>query len=212
MEQLRVILASRYPIVRLGLRRLLESTPDIAVVAETGDGAQVLHLVRHLAPDALLLDPALDGIPGAEVVRRLQETVSPLRVLVVSHGADDEAMFELIDAGVQGYLLADEAPEAIVAAAHGVAQGESGWLSRRVIQKVMRRRAVGDAGLDRLTPREREVARLMTAGLSNRQIAEKLCLGERTVKFHVSNIFDKLGLSSRSEVVLWGVRHGLVEK
>jgi len=212
MKHLRVVLASGYPIVRLGLRQLLEPTCNILVVGEAHDGAQMLHLVDQLAPDVLLLDPCLHGITGVEAVQRLGTSGSAARVLVLSHRADDECVFDLIDAGVLGYLLMDEEPEAILAAAYGVARGEGGWFSRRVTEKVARRAPRDDGGLSLLTPRELEVARLMTLGLDNRRIAEKLCLRERTVKYHVGNVYSKLGVSSRSEVVLWGVRHGLVEK
>lgn len=206
------MLAIRSPVVRLGLRRLLESTPDVLVVSEAGDGAQLLRLLAQPAVDVLLLDPHLRRISGVEVVRRLRASASSPRVLVLSHRADDECIFDLIDAGVLGCLLSDEVPEAILAAVHGVARGQGGWFSREVTERVAMRASNGDGGLGVLTPRELQVARLMSSGLRNRDIADKLCLSERTVKYHVTNIYSKLGVSSRSELVLWGVRHGLVEK
>lgn len=212
MKQLRVIVASGYPVVCLGLRQLLEATAGIPVVGETDEGAAALHMVEQLAPDLLVLNPPLRGMTGVEVAQRLRTSRSRTRVLAFGHTVDDQAVFDLLDSGVLGYLLMDEEPEAIVAAVRGVARGEGGWLSRRVAERVARRAcSAAEKGPGLLTPRQLEVARLITLGLDSRRIAGKLCITERTVKYHVGNIYSQLGISSRTEILLWGMRHGLAE-
>ncbi len=139
MKTIRVVLAEDHPVVREGIRTLLERAPDLVVVAEASDGQEALRLVEEMAPDVLLLDMEMPGLTGVEVARRLQAARSPVRILALSSHDDDQYIFGLLEAGAAGYLLKEEATEAIVAAVRGVARGEVGWLSRPVAQKVMRR-------------------------------------------------------------------------
>ena len=139
MKTIRVVLAEDHPVVREGIRTLLERALDLVVVAEASDGQEALRLVEEMAPDVLLLDMEMPGLTGVEVARRLQAARSPVRILALSSHDDDQYIFGLLEAGAAGYLLKEEAPEAIVAAVRGVARGEVGWLSRSVAQKVMRR-------------------------------------------------------------------------
>ena len=208
METIRVILADDHPVVREGIRSLLEQAPDILVVAEASDGAEALHLAEELTPDVLLLDMEMPGVTGVEVARRLRAAGSPVRVLALSAYDDEQYIFGLLEAGAAGYLLKDEAREGIVAAVRGVARGEEGWLSRPVAEKVMQRIGKGTEGVCPLTGRELDVLRLLAQGWTNARIAEELGVGERTVKFHMENLLGKLGVDSRTEAVVEGIRRG----
>src|SRR5947207_4195665 len=148
MSAIRVVLVDDHPVVRAGIRHLLEQAPDLTVAGEASDGVEALHLAAELAPDVLLLDMELPGLSGVEVARRLQAAGSPVRVLALSAHDDPQYIFGLLTSGAAGYLTKDEAPQTIVEAVRGVARGEKGWLSRRVTAKVMQReRAAHQTGL-----------------------------------------------------------------
>ena len=208
METIRVILADDHPVVREGIRSLLDKAPDITVVAEASDGAEALRLAEGLTPDVLLLDMEMPGVTGVEVARRLRAAGSPVRVLALSAYDDEQYIFGLLEAGAAGYLLKDEAREGLVAAVRGVARGEMGWLSRPVAEKVMRRVGKGTEEVCPLTGRELDVLRLLAQGWTNARIAEELGVSERTVKFHMENLLGKLGVDSRTEAVVEGIRRG----
>lgn len=216
MEAIRVLLADDHPVVREGIRSLLERAPDIVVLAEVSDGAEALRLAEELAPDVLLLDMEMPGahpepaewVTGVEVARRLRAARSPVRVLALSAYDDEQYIFGLLDAGAAGYLLKDEAREAIVAAVRGVAQGEVGWLSRPVAEKVMRRMREETEEVCPLTERELDILRLLAKGWTNARMAEELRISKRTVKFHVENLLGKLGVGNRTEAVVEGIRRG----
>ena len=217
MEVIRVVLADDHPVVREGIRNLLERASDVVVVAEASNGEEALRLAEELTPDVLLLDMEMPGarpepaewVTGVEVARRLRATGSPVRVLALSGYDDEQYIFGLLEAGAAGYLLKDEAMEAIVAAVRGVARGEEGWLSRPVAEKVMRR-ARGEVKEDvcLLTERELDVLRLLAKGWTNARIAQELAIGERTVAFHVENLLEKLGVGNRTQAVVEGIRRG----
>jgi len=208
MEAVRVVLADDHPVVREGIRSLLERAPDIVVVAEASDGGEALRLAEELAPDVLVLDMEMPGVTGVEVARRLRAADSPVRVLALSAYDDDQYVFGLLEAGAAGYLLKDEAMEAIVAAVRGVARGEVGWLSRPVAEKVMRRMREETEEVCPLTERELDVLRLLAKGWTNARIAQELIVSERTVRFHVENLLKKLEVSSRTEAVVTAIQKG----
>ncbi len=211
MQAIRVVLADDHPVVRTGIRTFLEQAADIEVLAEAEDGKAALRLAEELEPDVLLLDMELPGITGVEVTRRLQAAGSLVRVLALSAYDDEQYVFGLLDAGAAGYLLKDEALEAIVAAVRGVARGEGGWFSRQVAEKVVawaRGERAAPPGVARLTEREVEVLRLLARGRSNARIAQELAVSERTMKFHVENLLGKLGVGNRTEAVMEGIRRG----
>lgn len=211
-KTIRVVLADDHPVVREGLRNLLERAPDITVVAEAGDGQEALRLAEELTPDVLLLDIEMPGMTGVEVARRLRAAGSPVRVLALGAYDDELYIFGLLEAGAAGYLLKDEAIEAIVAAVRGgVAGGEEGFFSRRVAGKIVRRRQEGKESCP-LTEREQEVLRLLAKGWSNARIAQELAISERTVRYHLQNIYNKIGVSTRGEAIVWAVREGFGER
>lgn len=216
MATIRIVLVDDHPVVRAGIRTLLEQAPDLVVVGEAGDGTAALRLIADLAPDVLLLDMELPGLSGVEVARRLQAAGSPVRVLALSAHDDPYYIFGLLASGAAGYLTKDEAPQAIVEAVRGVARGEAGWLSRRVMAKVVRReQPVHQAGplpLTSLSARERQVLRLVARGQDNEQIASTLNIAVGTVRTHVATIFSKLEVHKRSEAVAWAWQHGLMDE
>lgn len=208
MRLLRVVLADDHPIVRSGIRVLLESAPDITVVGEASGGVEALRLVVELVPDVLLLDMEMPDLSGVEVARQLKSAGSPVRILALSAYDDGQYILELLAIGAAGYLTKEEAPEAIVDAVRGVARGEEGWLSRRAAASMVAWTRRDQAGGALLTERETEVMRLLARGWTNNHIADELSLSERTVRFHLRNIYDKLGVDSRGEAIAWAFREG----
>jgi len=206
---IRVVLVDDHPLVRAGMRHLLEKTADIVVVGETGEGIEALRLIDELAPDVLLLDMEMPSQSGVEIARRLQATRSPTRILAISAYDDEHYIIALLASGAAGYLTKDEALEKIDEAVRGVARGEEGWLSRRAAAQVAAWTRKGSPQESSLTEREIEILRLLARGSTNGAVAEALLVSERTVRFHVKNICDKLGVATRAEAIAWAERHGL---
>ncbi len=207
-DRVRVLLADDHPIVREGIRRLLEKAPDLLVVGEVSDGADALRQAKELAPDVLILDMEMPTLTGVEVAQQLRAEGASVRVLALSAYDDTQYIFGVLESGAAGYLLKDEAPEAIVKAVRGIARGEEGWLSRRVTEKVMRRAKVEEAAPCPLTQRELEVLYWAAKGLTATGIAEKLSISERTAGFHMENVLRKLEVSSRTEAVVEAISRG----
>jgi DNA-binding NarL/FixJ family response regulator len=209
---IRIVLADDHPVVRSGIRTMLEKAADFVVVGEASNGLDALALVEQLAPDVLLLDMEMPGMAGLDVARRLHTNGSPVRVLALSAHDDEQYIFGLLDHGASGYLTKDEAPSTIIEAIRGVAHGEDGWISRRVAGKlVQRKRMTLEAATAALSDRERDVLRLMGHGYDNIHIAETLFISEGTVKNHVTHIYSKLNLRTRAEAVAWAWQHGLIQ-
>ena len=206
-ETIRVLLADDHPALRLGLRVLLERAPDVELVGEAEDGEEALALIEKLQPDVVVLDCELPEMEGVEVAQEIRRRDLPVRVLALSSYDDERYVRGMLDAGAVGYLLKDEAPQAIVAAVRAAARGE-GYFSPAVAAKVTAwSRGERPGGL---TEREVEVLTLVAEGLPNKQIASQLQVAERTVNFHVSNILHKLGAASRVEATVWAKEQGVI--
>jgi len=214
VNKIRVVVADDHPIVRLGICNALRDEPSIEVVGEAADGSQAVQLALALQPDVFILDIQMPEKDGVAVARELRASCPDVRILVLSAHADDRYVLGMLSEGLDGYLLKDDAVEQVVSAVHTVAQGET-WLSPQIASKVVRhstgREPSSRLGPDQPTEREMEVLELMAQGLSNDEIAESLCVTERTVRFHVSNLFAKLRTSSRVETVVKAIRLGLVD-
>src|SRR5262245_35786218 len=168
---IRVVLTDDHPVVRSGIRQLLEKASDIVVVGEAGDGAGTLRLVNELSPDVLLLDMELPGETGVQVARQLQAAGAPVRILALSAYDDEQYIVGSLSSGAAGYLTKEEALERIAEAVRGVAHGEDGWLSRRAAAQVAAWTRKESSHTNGLTQREIEVVRLAARGWTNDQIA-----------------------------------------
>lgn len=211
-EVIRVLIVDDHPVVRQGLRSFLSSREGIEVVGEAGDGEQAVAEVERLGPDVVLMDLVMPGAGGVVAIRRIGDADPSARVLVLTSFSSDDQVVPAVQAGAAGYLLKDVAPADLEAAVRAVHRGEA-LLDPSVVAGVMAEvasgRAPAAAGLDDLTRRERDVLRLLGAGLSNRQLAAELFVSEKTVKTHVSSILAKLRLTDRTQAALWAVRHGV---
>ncbi|MBK1788218.1 response regulator transcription factor [Prauserella sp. ASG 168] len=209
-----VLLVDDEQLVRTGLRAILESEPDLTVVAEAADGAEVPGLVSRHRPDVVLMDvrmPTVDGIRATEHL--LSTSEFPPKVVVVTTFENDDYVYDALRAGASGFLLKRARPEEIVAAVRTVLAGDS-LLFPAAIRRLAARNAPGTArdalSGARLTEREAEVLRLMASGLSNVEIAERLFLGLQTVKTHVGNVLGKLGARDRTQAVIEAYESGFV--
>ena len=219
---IRVIVVDDQELIRAGVVMLLAAEPDLEVVAEASDGAAAVALAAELHPDVVLMDVRMSGTDGITATRRLTadqtgESVDrPTRVLVLTTFADDEVLYGALQAGASGFLLKHAAPADLVSAIRKVARGDA-WIdpavAGRVIAAVSQLRTSASASdLEALlTPRELEVLTMIAHGLSNREIAERLVLGEATVKTHVARIIMKTGCRDRAQAVALAYQSGLVQ-
>jgi len=207
---IRVVLADDFPMVRIGIRSLLERGEDIQVVGEAANGEEVLALVRETNPDVLVLDIKMPRMDGVEVVRKLKSESVSLRILALSAYAEKEFVLSLFEIGVDGYLLKDEAPDMIVDAVRSIARGGQGWFSRRVAAALAGYLKDGGNAAQKLTPRERQVLGLVVLGKTNQEIALNLKVSQSTVEKCMIRIYSKLDVTSRVEAAVRAVRDSLV--
>jgi DNA-binding NarL/FixJ family response regulator len=203
---IRVLLADDHPFIRAGLRTTLESQPDIVVAGEAADGDEARRHCQALRPDVLVLDLNMPGPPATATVAFVQERCPSIRVVVLTAYDDDAYVHGLIEAGVMGYVLKDEAPDALVQAVRSVARGGT-WFSQPVVTKLVRAPARATTTGPPLTERERQLLRLLAQGWDNARIAEELHLGEQTVRNYVSRLYGKLGVQTRAEAIVWARDH-----
>lgn len=217
MNRIRVLLVDDHPIVRGGLRSLLEAQDEIEVVGEAPDGQEGVVTALDLLPDLVLMDIRMPGMNGVEATRQIKAHAPNIKVVMLTSYDDDEQVFEAIRAGASGYVLKDVNPEKLLTAIQAVADGYS-LMSPAIARKVqaeLQRVTTPVVGVlteevIALTPRENEVLGLIAHGHNNREIAAALSISEKTVKTHVSNIFAKLQITDRSQAVLYAARKGLI--
>ena len=209
---IRIVLADDHPVVLSGLEGVFRAARDIEVIAACVDGVEALAAVRAHRPDVLVVDFRMNGMNGLDVARLLRKESSPTKVVVISGELDDEVMIEALRLGVKGLLLKEMAPGQIVECVRTVSAGRS-WMeaqaSGRAIERLIRQEASASELSRTLSPREVELARLAGRGLRSRDIAERLEIGEGTVKAHLYSIYRKLGVKSRVELVLLMREKGL---
>lgn len=215
-ETIRIAVADDHPVVRDGLIAMLETQPGFEVVGQAGSGTEAVALVERTNPDVLLLDLAMPGLDGVGVLRRLREIGSATRVIVFTVFDTDDRIITAVEAGAAGYLLKGVPRDVVFDAVRVVRSGGSllqPVVAARVLRHVASRGGAADSPAGpsaiSLTPRERDVLGHLVRGSSNKQIAAALGVSERTVKFHVSAIFTKLGAGNRTEAVTRAVQAGL---
>jgi len=213
MATIRILLADDHVLVREGTRDLLERQPDMQVVAEAGDGEEAVRLAVAHRPDVALLDIAMPRLSGIEATRQIKHLAPATAILILSAYDDDEYVFALLEAGAAGYLLKNVRGRDLVEAVRSVHAGESALhpvIARKVIERVVQPSPPDrpQEGLELLTERELDVLRLAARGKSNKDIAVELCLSTRTVQSHLSTIFVKMQVGSRTEAVVLALQRG----
>jgi len=214
----RILLADDHPIVRDGLKKLLQLEEDFEVVGEAGDGREVLEKCHELDPDVLLLDLRMPNLDGLSALQALQQTNKRTRVIILTASEDKNEFVQAMKLGCSGIVLKQTAPDLIVKSIRKVNSGEI-WLDSLTTAAVMRQFSTGlesaggggGKGRERspLSAREREIVALVAQGYKNKEMAEKMFISEQTVKNHLHNIFDKLGVSDRLELALYAIHKGL---
>ena len=212
MSKIRIILADDHVILRQGTRQLLEHESDMDVVGEASDGAEAVELVSKLKPDVVIIDVAMPGMNGIEATKKIKEILPGTKILVLTGYDYDEYIFSLLEMGAAGYLLKDVSGDELVGAIRAVYNGEP-VLHPTVMRKLMDRCKTAsprqtETPADVLSEREMEVLKLAVRGKSNKDIAEALDISLRTVQAHMRSIFNKVGVGSRSEAIVCGLKKG----
>jgi two-component system response regulator NreC len=215
MSEIRLLLVDDHEVVRTGLRMLLESQSDIKILAEASTGAEAIQMAREFKPDVVVMDITLPDITGIEATRRLKERQPEIAVVALTIHEDEQYFFEMLQAGASGYVPKRAAPEDLITAIRAAFAGEIyiyPSLAKALVSDYLGRSRSDpqEASLEALTPREAEVLELLAEGLSNDDIADNLVISRHTVARHRENLMGKLNLHSRSELVKYAIRKGLI--
>lgn len=203
--RIRVMVVDDHAIVRQGISDVLGSDEDIEIVALAKSGEEAISLAAELHPDVALMDLSMPGVGGIEATRRTIEASPGVRVVMLTSFAEPQHVNAALDAGAVGYLLKDAEPDELVRGVKAASRGEAPFSPRAagaLLSRRSERREIED-----LTPREREVLDLVGQGLANKQISRRLGIKEKTVKAHLSNVFQRIGVSDRTSAALWAARH-----
>ncbi len=213
-EKIRLLIVDDHPLFRQGVRFYLESIPELKLIGEAENGARALTFLREHQVDVILMDLQMPGMDGVEVTGEIKKEWPETRVLILTSYNSWDKVYSALKSGAAGYILKDAQPKEVLAAIKAVASGGS-FLGPMVASELLNR--INNDPEDRslnlpepLTERELEVLKLLGQGLGNREIAEQLIISEKTVKTHVANILQKLEVSSRTQAVLYAIRHNLI--
>lgn len=204
-----IFIADDHELIRAGIEQFLANQPDIEVVGAASEGAEAVKLCAELKPNVVLMDLAMPGVDGVEATRLITEQVPATRVLVLTSFSDRERILDAIDAGAVGYLLKDAAPDELLRGIRAAARGESP-LSPKAAQTLLATRKER-MEVRELSPRETDVLMLVAQGLANKQIAQRLGISEKTVKAHLVSVFQRIGVSDRTQAAVWAHRRGLLD-
>lgn len=210
---IRILIADDHSVVRAGMHFLMGTEPGIEIIGEADDGEEAVQKALRLRPDVILLDLQMPRKSGVEAITEIMQHWPEARILVLTSFADDDHVFAAIKAGATGYLLKDSSPNDLIQAIRDVYAGESS-LHPKIARKLIREmRQPPDLPLteDPLTERELEVLKLVAQGLSNQDIADRIVVGERTVRAHVSAVLSKLHLANRTQAALYALRQGIAD-
>lgn len=218
---MRILVADDHALIRQGLRKILEMEDDLEVVGESHDGPTTLERARELRPDVVTLDVSMPGMSGLEVARRLRAELPGVKIVILTVHDDQACLLDAVRAGGQAYLLKDSEPARLVEAIRTVHAGGT-YFPREFVSHLVEgyRKAAEEAAAtaearvapgERLTEREQEILRLIGQGATNKEIAERLFISEKTVKNHVSSLLHKLELEGRTQAAIYALRHRLVE-
>jgi len=208
-----LLLVDDHPVVRKGTRDLLEGESDLRVVGEAESGEEAIRRARELRPDVILMDVSMPGMNGIEATKRIKAEMPGVGVLVLTSYDDDAYVFALLEAGAAGYILKNATEDELLGAVRAVAAGESALhpaIARKVLERFSSHQTPSPAE-EMLSPRELEVLRIAATGRTNKEIARDLDISPRTVQVHLANIFSKLGVGSRTEAVLYGIKRGWID-
>ena len=204
-DPIRVVLVDDHAVLRSGLAALLSGAGDIEVVGQAAEGAEAVDVVRRTRPDVVVMDLQMPGVDGVQATSRILTEELGCEVVVLTSYSDSSRIVAALDAGAVGYLLKDADPEDLISGVRAVSRGESP-LHPRVARQLLSARAERSQDVD-LTPREAEVLGLVRQGLANKQIARRLGISERTVKAHLTSVFQRIGVVDRTQAALWAERH-----
>jgi len=216
-NKIRILVADDHPIFRDGLRKLLEAEPDFRVIGEASDGQEAVKLAHELKPDVLLLDLAMPRQPGLDALRELSAAATPVRTILLTVAIEKAQLVEALQLGARGVVLKETSTELLLKSIRSVVAGQY-WVGREAVTDLVRvlRDLIPAAGEEAkkkafgLTPRELEIVSAIVLGYTNKDIARKFTISEDTVKHHLTNIFDKVGVSNRLELALFAIEHRLV--
>jgi DNA-binding NarL/FixJ family response regulator len=202
-----LVLAEDHPVVRMGLERMLANESDIAVVGAAANGFEAVELAERLRPDVVLMDLSMPGMGGVDATRAIVAAHDgAVKVVVLTSFAGRDDILAALDAGASGYMLKDAEPEELLAAVRAAARGEAP-LAPRAAREVLAARVQQKPPSADLSPREQDVLRLVAQGLPNKQIARALEISEKTVKAHLTNVFQRIGVTDRTQAALWFREH-----
>ena len=213
---IRILLADDHPVIRIGVRNMLQSEEGFEVVGECADGDEAITQTLELLPDILLLDLYMPRLPGLEAMRAIMSGSPTVKIILLTSTISTQQIIEALQIGARGIVLKDALADHVTTAIRTVANGDYWIGGKRVVNLVgalhelMQKAAVPDRKTFGLTPREMEVVGCIVEGCSNRDIAKQFSLSEETVKRHLSNIFDKTGVSTRLELAMFAIAHHLV--
>ncbi len=213
MEKIRILIADDHSMVREGLKQLIELENDIEVVAQAGDGQDALDKIIEFNPDVVLLDVNMPVLNGLEVLEILNKEKIEVNVLMLTIHNEIEYLYKAVEIGVNGYVLKDSETDVLIRAIRTIHKGES-YIQPNMASLLFKKingELDNKAKHSKLTKREVEVLKLITQGLLNKEIANELCISEKTVKNHVSNIFKKIEVSDRTQAAVYAIKNNLVD-